>query len=140
MHGISIAVADVSTRLNNKRILYNWIYSLVLSEKKEPGEITVILCSDQFLLDMNKKFLDHDYYTDIITFDYCAGNIISGELYISVDRVKENAKSFEVSFAHELHRVMAHGILHLCGYKDKKKLDVLLMRKKEDEKLKMLQL
>ncbi len=102
--------------------------------------IAIILCSDEYLLDINKKFLSHDYYTDIITFDYTEGKRISGELYISIDRVKENAKQLGVSFPNELHRVMIHGVLHLCGYKDKTRKDREMMRTKEDQKLKMLKL
>jgi probable rRNA maturation factor len=137
---ISIIPADVSIRLEKKRILYSWVKLIIESEKLIPAEVTIILCSDEYLLEINQKFLDHHYYTDIITFDYCEGKKVSGELYISIDRVKENADKFNVSFHNELYRVMAHGVLHLCGYKDKRDEDVQLMRKKEDQKLKMLRL
>jgi rRNA maturation RNase YbeY len=93
--------------------------NVVKTELKELGDISIIFVSDQYLLEMNQKYLNHDYFTDIITFDYCEHNIISGDLFISVDRVKENADSFNVDELTEIHRVMIHGVLHLCGYKDK---------------------
>ena len=93
--------------------------NVVKTELKELGDISIIFVSDQYLLEMNQKYLNHDYFTDIITFDYCEHNTISGDLFISVDRVKENADSFNVDELTEIHRVMIHGVLHLCGYKDK---------------------
>ena len=93
--------------------------NVVKTELKELGDISIIFVSDQYLLEMNQKYLNHDYFTDIITFDYCEDNVISGDLFISVDRVKENADSFNVDELTEIHRVMIHGVLHLCGYKDK---------------------
>ena len=92
---------------------------LITEEAKVIGDISIIFVSDEYLLEMNQSYLSHDYYTDIITFDYCEGNLISGDLFISVDRVGENADTFNVAFLSELHRVMIHGVLHLCGYKDK---------------------
>lgn len=138
MPPISIAQADVKIKLEGKRIIYDWIKTVIISEKKQPGEISIVLCSDKYLLNMNKQFLDHNYFTDIITFDYSEGKTISGELYISVDRVKENAIKFKVKFEQELHRVIIHGVLHLCGYKDKSASDQKKMRTKEDQKLQML--
>ncbi len=138
MSTISIALADVSIRLDNKRVLYNWIKDVIASEKKLCGDIGIILCSDEYLLDINKKFLNHEYYTDIITFDYTEGRVISGELYISLERVKENAAKYKDNTKTELSRVMVHGILHLCGYKDKGELNQKEMRRKENEKLRML--
>ena len=132
--------ADVSIRLANKRILYRWIESIVRSEKRELGEVLVILCSDEYLLKMNEQFLQHDYYTDIITFDYGEGKMLSGELYISIDRVRENAYTEGVEMLKELHRVIAHGVLHLCGYGDKTQKEKKEMRLKEDEKLRKLNL
>ncbi len=93
--------------------------------------------SDEQLLAMNKQYLNHDYYTDIITFDYSESSLISGDLFISVDRVRENAKQLKVSFNEELHRVMVHGVLHLLGFSDKSKAQAQTMRKQEDEALKM---
>ncbi|WP_082326582.1 rRNA maturation RNase YbeY, partial [Sunxiuqinia dokdonensis] len=96
-----------------------WIKNTIKKEGREPGEITFIFCSDDYLLEINKQYLDHDYYTDIITFDYVEGKEISGDIFISVDRVKENAATFGVDFQNELNRVLVHGVLHLLGYKDK---------------------
>lgn len=102
------------------------------------GTITIVLCSDDQLLEVNRQFLQHDYYTDIITFQYTDNQQISGDLMISLDRVIENAKTFKVSTEKELHRVMIHGVLHLCGYKDKRKTDKELMTKKENTYLRKL--
>lgn len=105
-----------------------------------PGEIVFVLTSDEAVLASNQQFLQHDTYTDIITFDYCEGKQVNGDILISLDRVKENAVKFGVSQGHELRRVMIHGVLHLCGYKDKSKRDAALMRNKEDEALKLISL
>jgi len=102
-------------------------------------EINVIFCTDEYLLALNEKFLKHDYYTDIITFDNSQGNLITGELYISLDRVKENAVKFNVKVEIELYRVIIHGVLHLAGYKDKSSLEKKLMTEKEDYYLLILQ-
>lgn len=99
------------------------------------GDITVIFVTDGYLLEMNKKHLNHDYYTDIITFDYCEGNIISGDLFVSLDRVRENASTFDTPFLLELKRVMIHGVLHLCGHKDKTKEEEENMRSLENKYL-----
>lgn len=109
---------------------------LIKSENYEMGEITVVFCKDEYLLDMNRTYLNHDYYTDIITFDYSKDKIISGDLFISIDRVIENTSAFYVSFNHELSRVIYHGVLHLCGYKDKSDEDIITMRDKENYYLK----
>jgi rRNA maturation RNase YbeY len=123
--------------LDNEGAVRNWISSVIESEGKKEGEINYIFCDDEYLLQINQEHLQHDYYTDIISFDYTIGNEISGDLFISVDRVKENAIDFNVSFEEELKRVLVHGVLHYCGYKDKSEVDELLMRRKEDEKLAM---
>jgi len=99
------------------------------------GDVTIILVTDGYLLEMNQKHLNHDYYTDIITFDYCEANIISGDLFISIDRVRENAMTFHTDFLIELNRVMIHGVLHLCGYKDKTEEEEQLMRALENKYL-----
>lgn len=138
MSSTSISLADVSFKLGNKKRIYNWIKSVVVSEKKEAGDLIIVLCSDDYLLDINKRFLGHQFYTDIISFDYTEGKIVSGELYISIDRVKDNAKKYNVEVLEELNRVMIHGVLHLCGYKDKTPSDIKKMRKKEEEKLNLL--
>lgn len=104
---------------------------LINEENKELGEVNLVLCSDDYLLEMNRAHLDHDYYTDIITFDYCSGDLVSGDLFISYDRVCENAIDFNVSSLEELCRVCAHGVLHLCGYGDKLDEEIVLMREKE---------
>jgi rRNA maturation RNase YbeY len=114
-----------------------WVGAIIKSESKSLGEINYIFCDDDYLLDINITHLNHDYYTDIITFNYCEGDLISGDLFISTDRVKDNAQTYQVSFEEELLRVMSHGVLHLIGYNDKAEAEELIMRKKEDEKIKM---
>ncbi|MBX9806645.1 MAG: rRNA maturation RNase YbeY [Flavobacteriaceae bacterium] len=123
--------------LDNEVTISRWISNVILSENKKEGEINYIFCDDEYLLKINKEHLSHDYYTDIISFDYTVGNEISGDMFISIDRVKENAFDFNVSFEEELKRVIVHGVLHYCGYKDKTESDEELMRQKEDEKLAM---
>ncbi len=125
--------ADVkSIALKNKTGLKTFIFSVFKREKKRVASINYIFCSDQYLLQINKDFLLHDYYTDIITFDLSDKNAIVGEIYISVDRVKDNANVQGTSFSNELLRVMFHGVLHLCGYGDKTKSEITVMRQKED--------
>jgi probable rRNA maturation factor len=137
---VSISEADVKVKLQGKKAIYDWIKTVIISEKKKPGTISIVLCSDDFLIDMNKQFLQHDFFTDIITFDYSEGTTVSGELYISIDRVNDNALKFKVSPGNELRRVIIHGVLHLCGYSDKNKKDQEKMRSKENEKLEMLKI
>tara|TARA_B100000401_G_C52778034_1_gene706726 strand:+ start:897 stop:1310 length:414 start_codon:yes stop_codon:yes gene_type:complete len=115
----------------------SFISNILISEKKTEGDVVLIFCSDEYLLEINKKHLNHNYYTDIITFDYCVENIVSGDLYISIDRVKENAKTFNDSFINELSRVVIHGVLHLCGYNDKTEADQKNMRNLENKYLAM---
>jgi len=129
---IDIFFEDTKPVKLKKTIVKNHIKYLIGNELKKTGNISVVLCSDNYLLEMNRKYLEHDYYTDIITFDYVEGDIISGDLFISVDRVKENAAKFETTFLNELVRVIFHGVLHLAGYKDKTTSDEQLMRKKEN--------
>jgi probable rRNA maturation factor len=125
--------------LNLDNTLYNnWLFRLCANENKVLSEVSLIFCSDNFLLEINQQHLNHDYFTDIVTFDYCVDDSVSGDLFISVDRVKENAISFDVDFMTELHRVIAHGVLHLCGYKDKSNEDIVLMRSKEDFALSLI--
>ncbi|MDV2448161.1 rRNA maturation RNase YbeY [Elizabethkingia anophelis] len=109
-----------------------WLEQLILEEGKKPGDINYILCDDEYLLEINRQYLDHDYYTDIITFDYCKGKIISGDIFLSLQRVLDNASMLETKQEEELNRVLAHGILHLCGYKDKTEEEQKTMRSKED--------
>lgn len=128
---------ETDFQLENESKYEDWIHSIIESEDKEPGEINYIFCDDDYLLEINKQYLDHDTLTDIISFDYCIGDLISGDIFISIDRVKDNAQEYDVSFNNELLRVMSHGILHYCGYKDKTQEDQLLMRAKEQEKINM---
>lgn len=121
-----------------KRRTTNWIKQVIISEGKIVGSISFIFCSDDYLLEVNQKYLDHDYYTDIITFDYVEANLINGDIFISIDRVVENAKEFNTTLENELHRVLVHGVLHLLGYKDKSKKNKIIMTKKEEYYLKVL--
>ncbi|WP_431126985.1 rRNA maturation RNase YbeY [Flagellimonas flava] len=115
----------------------DWIERVLSSEAFVCGDIDYIFCSDEFLLNLNQEYLNHDTFTDIITFDYTDANLISGDIFISVDRIKENAAKFDVAFKNELKRVMAHGVLHLMGYKDKGTDEAKVMRQKEEEKIKL---
>lgn len=114
-----------------------WMLQVISSEKKEAGDLNFIFCDDEYLLEINRKYLNHDTYTDIISFDNSVGRILSGDVFISVERVRENAIDYKTEFDDELRRVLVHGLLHFCGYKDKTDFQVKLMREKEDEKLKM---
>ena len=109
-----------------------WLESLILSEQKKIGDINYIFCDDEYLLQVNREYLQHDYYTDIISFDYVKGKTISGDIFVSLPRVSENAEAISKDFESELHRVLAHGVLHLCGYKDKTDEEITEMRNKED--------
>lgn len=113
--------------LNNR-----WLRMVAESEIRRIGDISIIFCSDNYILDINRKYLGHDYFTDIITFDYCSGNVLSGDLFISVDSVKENSVEYGTEFEDELNRVIVHGILHLIGYDDHTEEDVKVMREKEN--------
>ena len=107
------------------------IKAITAEESREVGDITFVFCDDNYLLKINKEFLDHDTYTDIITFDYSVGNEIISEIYVSTDRVEENAKKYKQTFENEIHRVMIHGVLHRCGYNDKLAEEKQIMRDKE---------
>lgn len=136
---ISFNNQSVVFKLNKKNKLKQWILSVAEKEKRSVGTINYVFCTDDELLEINITHLNHNTYTDIITFDYTEGKTINSDIFISIDRVSENADKFEVDFETELHRVMIHGILHLCGYKDKSKKDAELMRKKENASLKLRQ-
>ena len=123
--------------LDNEEAIVSWLSNVISSEKKKEGEINYIFCDDEYLHKINLEYLKHDTLTDIISFDYSVGNELNGDVFISIVRVKDNAADFNVSFEEELKRVMVHGMLHYCGYKDKGESDELLMRSKEDEKLAM---
>jgi rRNA maturation RNase YbeY len=129
---ISLSSIDVvKPKFLKSRPLKFALKSLITSENFKLGEVAVVLCSDEYLLKVNQDFLKHDYYTDIITFDYCEDNVINGDLIVSLDRVRENSVKEKSSFEEELNRVIFHGVLHLCGYKDKSKKDIEMMRFKE---------
>ena len=115
-----------------------WLQQVIRKEGKVPGDIAYIFCDDDYMLERNVAFLNHDTYTDIITFDECVGNIVAGSILISLDRVGENAEAFGKSFENEFLRVLVHGTLHLCGYKDKTEEEAKTMRQKEDESLALL--
>lgn len=123
---------DVRLPKFKKRIISSWIKQAIFEEGFEVGEISFIFCSDSYLLDVNRKYLNHDYFTDIITFDYVENGLVSGDIFISVDRVKENSGLFNVSFFDELKRILIHGILHLTGYNDKSDPEKQVMTQKEN--------
>jgi probable rRNA maturation factor len=129
---VELFYEDLQPLKLQKLLLRKHIKNLINSEKKSAGEISLILCSDKYLLDINIEYLKHNYYTDILTFNYVEGNIISGDLFISVDRVNENSIKFNTSMIQELYRVVFHGILHLIGYNDKTEEEQKIMRGKED--------
>jgi probable rRNA maturation factor len=123
--------------LGDEQAFSDWLSAVIVSEKKNEGEINYIFCDDEYLHKINIEYLDHDTLTDIISFDYTVGNELNGDIFVSVERVADNARDFNVSFAEELKRVLSHGILHYCGYKDKSEEEAQLMRQKEEEKMKM---
>lgn len=136
MNKISFRYADRRLNIRQKTTIRTFIETLFKKEKQVLEGINYVFCSDEYLLEINRSFLQHDYYTDIITFGLSApGQPVEAEIYISVDRVKDNARTLGVSFNEEMLRVIFHGALHLCGYRDKKKADIALMRKKEDQYL-----
>lgn len=128
---------DIKFTYKNKLANNRWLKMVAGSEIRKIGDINVIFCSDNYILDVNMKYLQHDYFTDIITFDYCEGKVLSGDLFISVDSVRENSIEFGTDFEEELHRVIVHGVLHLIGYDDHTEEDKKLMRQKENYYLKM---
>jgi rRNA maturation RNase YbeY len=132
MNHISFHNEGVSTKTPLKRILKAWIKEFVSNHGKKVGELAFVFCSDEKILEVNQNFLQHDYYTDIITFDYCEGEIVSGDIFISVERVKENATSHNAEYNTELIRVLAHGVLHLIGFQDKSPKKKKEMTENED--------
>lgn len=128
---------ETEFKLDNEDVFSQWIEQVVLSENKSLGEVNYIFCNDDYLHKINVDYLNHDTLTDIISFDYTEGDLIQGDIFISIERVADNASDFDIPFNEELKRVMIHGILHYCGYKDKSKDDEQLMRLKENEKIKM---
>lgn len=123
---------DVRFDFKGKALNNKWLKFVAESEVRSLGDINIIFCSDNCLLDVNIRYLNHDYFTDIITFDYCEGNVLSGDLFISIDSVRDNAEHFDVEFRDELNRVMVHGLLHLIGYDDHTSAEQKQMRAKED--------
>ena len=128
---------EIDFQLEDEALYSNWISSVILSENKGEGEINYVFCDDEYLHKINVEYLDHDTLTDIISFDYSEGNLLQGDVFISIERVRENALDFSVNFEDELRRVLIHGILHYCGYKDKTQEEESMMRRKEDEKTAM---
>lgn len=129
---------DIKFSLKNKRDLKKWITLSIEKEDKTPGQINYIFTSDNYLLSINQKYLSHNYFTDIVTFNYCTEKIISGDIYISLQTVKNNSDLFNVTYIDELYRVMIHGILHLVGYNDSNNAEKAIMREKEDYYLAIL--
>ena len=132
MFSIRFYNADKKLTITQKKLLTSFIPSIFSNENKSLNSLAIISCSDDYLLDLNKQFLNHDYYTDILTFDLSKKEDIVGEIYISLDRIKENSLSHEVSFQEEFFRILFHGVLHLCGYEDKTPTNKLQMTSKED--------
>ena len=128
---------ETDFELENEAHYEDWISRIIESEGFDEGEINYIFCDDEYLHKINVEYLEHDTLTDIISFDYTVGNLIQGDIFVSVERVKDNANDFNVSFEEELKRVLSHGVLHYCGYKDKSPKDEALMRSKEEEKMQM---
>ncbi|HNY62646.1 MAG TPA: rRNA maturation RNase YbeY [Bacteroidales bacterium] len=125
--------SETDFNLINKQTYKNWLKSIIEKNNKRVGEINYIFCDDPYLLEINQKYLNHDYFTDIITFDYSEGKKIHGDIYISIDRVRENATLFNQTFDNELLRVLSHGVLHLCGFDDQNQEDKIQMTNQEDE-------
>jgi rRNA maturation RNase YbeY len=142
LRNIQFFSEDIEFTLKNKELIRKWIANTIKSEGfKKNKELSFIFCNDDYLLSINQQYLDHNTYTDIITFDNSEDeDIISGDIFISIDRIRENASAFKVKESHELHRVMIHGVLHLCGYLDEKKEEKEVMTKKEDFYLSQLSL
>ncbi len=123
---------DIKFEFKNKLANNRWLKMVAGSEIKTLGDISIIFCSDNYILNINLRYLHHDYFTDVITFDYCEGDKLSGDLFISIDSVRENAVEFGIGFDEELHRVIVHGLLHLIGYDDHTPEQQMVMRAKED--------
>jgi rRNA maturation RNase YbeY len=128
---------ETDFELGDEKLFSNWITKIITSENKLEGQINYIFCNDDYLHKINLQYLNHDTFTDIISFDYSEGNFLQGDIFISIERVLDNATDFNISLLEELKRVMAHGILHYCGYKDKSSEEQKIMRQKEEQKMKM---
>ena len=137
---VSYFKEDTKFDFKEKRLNNRWLRLVAESEIRRLGDISIIFCSDNYILDVNMKYLQHDYFTDIITFDYCEGDTVSGDLFISVDSVRENASFYGTEFKDELNRVIVHGVLHLIGYDDHTEEDTKQMRAKENYYLSLREL
>ena len=137
---ISFQTQDVYLVLKEKKKIRQWIVDAITNEGKKTGDITYIFCSDEYLLSMNQQYLHHDDYTDVITFDYTEGDRVSGDIFMSVERILDNSIQLKTTPEEELHRVMIHGVMHLCGYNDKKPKERSNMTKKENQYLDMFSL
>ena len=137
---VSYFTEDIKFSFKEKRLTSRWLKLVAESEIRRLGDISIIFCSDNYILDVNIKYLQHDYYTDIITFDYCEGDRLSGDLFISIDSVRENAAFYGTEFADELNRVIVHGLLQLIGYDDHTEEDIKTMRAKENYYLSLREL
>ncbi|GAL78646.1 metal-dependent hydrolase YbeY [Algibacter lectus] len=129
---------EIDFNLKEEEIVSKWIIDAISNEGFKLEEINYVFCDDEYLHKLNVEFLDHDTLTDVISFDYSVGKIVQGDIFISVERVIDNAKDFQVEFDSELKRVMVHGVLHYCGYKDKTESDASLMREKEEYYLNLI--
>ncbi len=138
MEPIQFQSHAIHFRLKDTLRIKTWLERIILAHHKFPSQIQFIFCADEYLLGINQSYLNHTTLTDIITFNYNAGHYVSGDIFISIDRVKENANTYKSTFDDELHRVMVHGILHLLGYNDKTPAEIKTIRKKEEESLKIL--
>lgn len=137
---VSYFTEDIVFNFKEKRLTSRWLKLVAESEIRRLGVISIVFCSDNYILDVNLKYLQHDYFTDIITFDYCEGDKISGDLFISIDSVRENSSFYGTEFKDELNRVIVHGILHLIGYDDHTEKDIKQMRAKENYYLSLREL
>lgn len=129
---VSYFLQDIDFVFKHKRLNNSWLKLVAESEIKKLGNINIIFCSDNYILDVNVKYLGHDYFTDIITFDYCEKDILSGDLFISIDTLRDNAEFYKTEFNDELNRVIVHGLLHLIGYDDHTPEEQKIMREKEN--------
>lgn len=136
---IEFYAEDVEFELANPKIIRHWIKQIIEQEEKMLNHISYIFCSDTYLHELNLQYLDHDTFTDIITFQYAKLPVVEGDIFISIDRIRENAENYKATFENELHRVMSHGVLHLCGYRDKEAAEKTHMTEKENQALQMLQ-
>jgi rRNA maturation RNase YbeY len=134
---ISYETKDAPFPTIKRRLVSAWLKQIITQYQKRVGDLTYIFCSDAELLQMNNTYLKHNYYTDIITFDYSEDDTVSGDVFISLDTVKSNSEKFHTDYSEELHRVMVHGILHLCGFRDKSPEEAKVMREKENDALKL---